>query len=41
MGIWTILAVLVVVAFLIKGGHHVYHKQKAKRDKFKQQKPTP
>lgn len=39
MGMWSLLAFLVVVVFLLYGGRRVYHKRKAKRDKFKTQSP--
>ncbi len=40
MGIWAILAVLVVVAFVIKGGHYVYHTRKARKSGSAKQTPT-
>jgi hypothetical protein len=40
MGMWSLLAVLVVIVFLLfRTGHRIYHTRKAKRDGFKKQSP--
>ena len=41
MGMWSLLAVLVVVVFLLfRTGHHLYHKRKAKKNATTKQTPT-
>jgi hypothetical protein len=41
MGMWSLLALLVVVVFLLfRTGHQVYKKRKAKRNSALKQTPT-